>query len=153
MAKVLGFLIRYFSNYYTLHRTDLAARAAPLDPRLGNNIPVFLLQWFLFSPKTNIKDLIQRQAKQVQSYLGFCWKKQFILLSYRLTCIRGSGFIFPTTVHELCRSNGIEIKYYPTLDFDSRQKSSNLALLTMVGLPDNEPQPAPISQSVSMSGG
>ena len=34
MAKVLGFLIRYFSNYYTLHRDDLAARAAPLDPRL-----------------------------------------------------------------------------------------------------------------------
>ena len=28
------FLIRYFSNYYTLHRSDLAARAAPLDPRL-----------------------------------------------------------------------------------------------------------------------
>ena len=35
MARVLGFLIRYFSNYYTLHRSDLAARAAPLDPRLG----------------------------------------------------------------------------------------------------------------------
>ena len=33
---VLGFLIRYFSNYYTLHRSDLAARAAPLDPRLSN---------------------------------------------------------------------------------------------------------------------
>ena len=33
-AKVLGFLIWYFSNYYTLHRSDLAARAAPLDPRL-----------------------------------------------------------------------------------------------------------------------
>ena len=35
MARVLGFLIRYFDNYYTLHRSDLrAARAAPLDPRL-----------------------------------------------------------------------------------------------------------------------
>ena len=34
MAKVLGYLIRHFSNYYTLHRSDLAARAAPLDPRL-----------------------------------------------------------------------------------------------------------------------
>ena len=34
MTRVLGFLIRYFSNYYTLHRSDLAARAAPLDPRL-----------------------------------------------------------------------------------------------------------------------
>ena len=35
MARALGFLIRYFSNYYTLHRSDLAARAAPLDPRLS----------------------------------------------------------------------------------------------------------------------
>ena len=34
MTRVLGFLIRYFSNYYTLHRSDLAARAAPLDPHL-----------------------------------------------------------------------------------------------------------------------
>ena len=35
MARVLSFLIRYFSNYYTLHRSNLAARAAPLDPRLN----------------------------------------------------------------------------------------------------------------------
>ena len=35
MARVLSFLIRYFINYFTLHRSDLAARAAPLDPRLG----------------------------------------------------------------------------------------------------------------------
>ena len=34
MTRVLGFLIRYFNNYYTLHRSDLAAQAAPLDPRL-----------------------------------------------------------------------------------------------------------------------
>ena len=34
MAKVLGFLIRFFSTYYTLHCSDLAARATPLDPRL-----------------------------------------------------------------------------------------------------------------------
>ena len=33
-GKVLSFLIRHLSNYYTLHRCDLAARAAPLDPRL-----------------------------------------------------------------------------------------------------------------------
>ena len=38
MARVLGFLIRYFSNYYTLHRSDLVARAASLDPRLKNFI-------------------------------------------------------------------------------------------------------------------
>ena len=36
MARVLSFLIRYFSNYYTLHRSDLAAQAVPLDPRLLN---------------------------------------------------------------------------------------------------------------------
>ena len=34
MAWVLNFLKRYFSNYYILHRSDLAAWAAPLDPRL-----------------------------------------------------------------------------------------------------------------------
>ena len=28
-------LIRYYSNCYTLHRSDLVARAAPLDSRLG----------------------------------------------------------------------------------------------------------------------
>ena len=38
MARVLSFLIRYFNNYYTLHRSDLAARAAPLDPRLKTSI-------------------------------------------------------------------------------------------------------------------
>ena len=36
MTRVLGFLIRFFSNYYTLHRSDLAARAALLDPRLNS---------------------------------------------------------------------------------------------------------------------
>ena len=46
MARVLGFLIRYFSNYYTLHRSDLAARAAPIDPRfmlgLGPLFPIVI---------------------------------------------------------------------------------------------------------------
>ena len=42
MARVLSFLIRYFSNYYTLHRSDLAARAAPLDPRLSKSVLVSL---------------------------------------------------------------------------------------------------------------
>ena len=41
MARVLGFLIRYFGNYYTLHRSDLAARAAPLDPRLPYPIRLY----------------------------------------------------------------------------------------------------------------
>ena len=49
MARALSFLIRYFSNYYTLHRSDLAARAAPLDPRLQMyEDSVVLLAWFLF---------------------------------------------------------------------------------------------------------
>ena len=36
--RVLSFLKRYFSNYYTLLRSDLAARAAPapLDPLLNS---------------------------------------------------------------------------------------------------------------------
>ena len=34
MARVLSFLIRFFCNYHILHRSDLAARAAPLDARL-----------------------------------------------------------------------------------------------------------------------
>ena len=32
MARVLSFLLRYFSNYYTLHRSDLAAQAAQAAP-------------------------------------------------------------------------------------------------------------------------
>ena len=43
MARVLSFLIRYFSNYYTLHRSDLAARAAPLDPRLHLSVSILQL--------------------------------------------------------------------------------------------------------------
>ena len=35
MARILSYLIRNFNNYYTLHRSDLDARAAPLDPRLS----------------------------------------------------------------------------------------------------------------------
>ena len=33
-AEIFIALIRYFSNYLTLHRSDLAAWAAPLDPHL-----------------------------------------------------------------------------------------------------------------------
>ena len=47
MARVLSFLIRYFSNYYTLHRSDLAARAAPLDPRLL--LLLLLVIWLMFN--------------------------------------------------------------------------------------------------------
>ena len=48
MARVFSFLIRYFSNYYTFHRSDLAARAAPLDPRLktGTRIKIFYTLYF-----------------------------------------------------------------------------------------------------------
>ena len=42
MPRVLSFLIRYFSNYYTLHRSDLAARAAPLDPGLRTGYKTYL---------------------------------------------------------------------------------------------------------------
>ena len=48
MARVLSFLIRYFSNYYTLHLSDLTARAAPLDPRL--KLHLFLFESVLCFP-------------------------------------------------------------------------------------------------------
>ena len=46
MTSVLGFLIRFFSNYYTLHRSDLAARAAPLYPRLYTVKSILLCAMF-----------------------------------------------------------------------------------------------------------
>ena len=55
MAKVLGFLIRYFSNYYTLHRSDLAARAAPLDLRL---ILLLLYNYYNGSEVVQVKMII-----------------------------------------------------------------------------------------------
>ena len=59
MARVLSFLIRYFSNYYTLHRSDLAARAAPLDPRLHTFV--------------KIQNKRQAKMKQRQNKLHPCW--------------------------------------------------------------------------------
>ena len=51
MTRVLSFLIRYFSNYYTLHRSDLAARAAPLDPRLGGLVYKVALSCLTTEPR------------------------------------------------------------------------------------------------------
>ena len=39
-------VIRYFSNYFTLHRSDLAPRAAPLDLRL-----LWISKWSYFTPR------------------------------------------------------------------------------------------------------
>ena len=58
MARVLSFLIRYFSNYYTLHRSDLAARAAPLDPRLHQmDFAVVIMTLFIINFK-NVKQFM-----------------------------------------------------------------------------------------------
>ena len=72
MARVLGFLIRYFSNYYTLHRSDLAARAAPLDPRLTcyrftekKTMHIFYARLFIFAVTVVFFD-IQRIAKPIK---------------------------------------------------------------------------------------
>ena len=62
MARVLGFLIRYFSNYYTLHRTDLAARAAPLDPRL--------MQVFMFNLVLILSSFLTFLFFKKRSHLG-----------------------------------------------------------------------------------
>ena len=61
-SRVLGFLIRYFSNYYTLHRSDLAARAAPLDPRLflGKNTVLDL-----YGTRTDVKS--SKREKKVET--------------------------------------------------------------------------------------
>ena len=55
MARVLSFLIRYFSNYNTLLRSDLAARAAPLESfkpcdyiKTFYHKPNYFLKSFLF---------------------------------------------------------------------------------------------------------
>ena len=58
MARVLSFLIKYFSNYFTLHRSDLAARAAPLDPRLFKSKVVSNLLGLLLFP-TMASDTIE----------------------------------------------------------------------------------------------
>ena len=47
-GRVLSFLVRHFSNYYTLHRSDLAARAAPPDPRLSPQSDLQHLMLYLF---------------------------------------------------------------------------------------------------------
>ena len=74
MARALSFLIRYFSNYYTLHRSDLAARAAPLDPRLQMyEDSVVLLAWFLFLKVelcSLILDLSSRSVKPMYVCFG-----------------------------------------------------------------------------------
>ena len=48
-VRVLNFLIRYFSNYYTLQRSDLAARVAPLDPRLEKNTTFWYSSFYVYS--------------------------------------------------------------------------------------------------------
>ena len=66
MARVLSFLTRYFSNYYTLHRSDLAARAAPLDPRLMyKRILVFRLLTIFFYNQLDLifKDNYKQQQQ------------------------------------------------------------------------------------------
>ena len=58
MARVLSFLTRYFSNYYTLLRSDLAARAVLLDPRLAvqntNRIQFSEIFWINIFPTFKI---------------------------------------------------------------------------------------------------
>ena len=87
MARVLSFLIRYFSNYYTLHRSDLAAQAAPLDPRLD---PMGLLT-FVFWICHNTPETLY-----IRNHLyNFCALSilllYFTLLVYRATVFLSRG--------------------------------------------------------------
>ena len=72
IARVLSFLIRYFSNYYTLHRSDLAARAASLDPRLMYTILIIRSLYFYFFIFYELKDFSACCKRN--------WKWVFILL-------------------------------------------------------------------------
>ena len=76
MARVLSFLIRYFSNYYTLHHSDLAARAAPLDPRLR---VMLIVVWsidnvFWMRVETSLFIIFLRKWKNGASVFYFCYQ-------------------------------------------------------------------------------
>ena len=57
-ARVLSFLIRYFSNYYGVY-SIASARAAPLDPRLDSSQAFIGIKWQIVNgslfEKINIK--------------------------------------------------------------------------------------------------
>ena len=74
MARILSFLIRYFSNYYILHRSDLAARAAPLDPRLSFVSTVHSRCYFSFGLQyTPINTLTANGELSRHGNLNFLW--------------------------------------------------------------------------------
>ena len=70
MARVLSFLIRYFSKYYTLHRSDLAARAVPLDPRL-NYEKIFHRHQFIETAGDYHNSIFQKQILFVTSSIVY----------------------------------------------------------------------------------
>ena len=77
MARVLSFLIRYFSNFYTLHRSDLAAQAAPLDPRLEwiwrSNLQNLIFSWQVLHEKMKIKFQV---SKYCLRWMQKIWRGQ-----------------------------------------------------------------------------
>ena len=92
MARFLSFLIRHFSNYYTLHRSDLAARATPLDPRL---------QQFQSLSKRDLKHLHTKYLKyeygekqieilSIISMLIYLWLTLYLNISYQAQIQMGS---------------------------------------------------------------
>ena len=90
MARALSFLIRYFSNYYTLHRSDLAAQAAPLDPRL-NTMVFFLLKpvEFLCQPSLPTPISLFFIPTELANLLPVNYKiEQYFITSERTKCNR-----------------------------------------------------------------
>ena len=65
MARALSFLIRYFSNYYTLHRSDLAARAAPL----------YQSKFLSIQNSEGIRKLIRHKLSEINFLEGRCREK------------------------------------------------------------------------------
>ena len=77
MAWVLNFLIRYFSNYYILHRSDLAAWAAPLDPRLETFSFLFLFLLLKERVETHLKRGCETQISKILFLLIVSCVKQY----------------------------------------------------------------------------
>ena len=86
MARVLSFLIRYFSNYYTLYRSDLAARAAPLDPRTQHRFDIHTTSITFKQRRKDVKTT--SCAYRVVDQLGLStWPLAWLAITLPLNCI------------------------------------------------------------------
>ena len=59
-------------SYYTLHRSDLAARAAPLDPRLLVNLLTTLIFFYLMNYRSVLGPTIGGALSEKLSFESAC---------------------------------------------------------------------------------